>query len=108
MWACISRARSASRRPRRSQRRTSLLDRPHDQADGVDQPFPLRAFLLQLAASLRRQAVVARAPIVFGRRPIRLDAPPILEAVQRRIEGTLLDLKKRLGALLDRAGDGIA
>src|SRR4051812_17823298 len=100
MWARISRARSASRRPRRKKRRMSLCDRLHDETDGAHNPLPLVALLLQLTAPFRGQPVEAGAAIVFRHRPVRVDPAPILEPIEGGIERPLLDLEKGFGTLL--------
>src|SRR5690606_39287412 len=68
--------------------------RVEHESDGADGPLPVLACLRQMADALWRQAIELR-PSAFGRdTPRRGDQLLILEAVQRRIERTLVDLQR--------------
>src|SRR4051812_48571858 len=87
----------------------ALLRRgPQDPVDGAHQLVPAIGLRLELAAALWRQAVIARAPVVFGGTPERRDPAAVLEAVESRIERAVLDLKNIFRTMLDGVGDGVA
>ena len=62
----------------------------------------------ELAASFRREAVVAGAAVVLGRAPERRDPAAILESMQRGIEGSMFDLEHVVRPVRDGVRDGVA
>src|SRR6187397_1799649 len=95
MYDAISRAASSSRVLRRKKRihAMALLRRPHHLTDRAHQLFPARGFRRQHLPPGRRQPVVLRLAVVFRGPPERRDERAIFEAVERRIEGAVLDLE---------------
>jgi hypothetical protein len=80
----------------------------HDQRYRFTQPVPARGFCVQPPASSFGHSVVLRLTAAVGGFPFRLEQPPILQPVKRRIERALPDLKRILGDLLDALDDAIA
>src|SRR5690606_19972862 len=60
---------------------------------GFRQPLPLLVLFGESPATLRRQRVVARAPVVLRNRPATADQTLPLQPVQRRIQRALVDLE---------------
>src|SRR5262245_11422578 len=75
------------------------------QVDGGRQRPPRIGLLLELLPSFSRQLVVLRAAVVVREIPLRLDPTAPLEAVQRRIQRSLIDLQRVFRDLLDPLGD---
>ena len=61
--------------------------------DRLREGLPAGGLLRQLPPAERRQRVVARAAVVFGRAPHGRDPAAILEPVERGIERSMLDLQ---------------
>src|SRR5436309_15164032 len=108
----MSRSRSSSARlPRaepKSLRRIMalLLHRgTEDTGDGSSQLVPPARLDLELLATLGGQVVELRAAIVLRRSLIEGNPPTLDQAVQRRIERTLLHLQHMIRAVLDRLGN---
>src|SRR5580765_7710136 len=59
-------------------------------ADSVSQPIPLARFDLNLLAALCRQGIELRAPVVLRRAVIVRNPTTLDQAVQRRVQRTLL------------------
>src|SRR3990167_6561617 len=86
-WSSV--ARSASQRLRRKKRDQPMafsVGRPEDGVDGANDLVPQRRLFGELRAALRREAVVARAAVVFGGAPEGGDPAAVLEAMQGGIE----------------------
>src|SRR5215211_825106 len=92
---------SASSLSECSCRPQQLLDREHVP------PPALRLGAERLFAE-RREAVVLGAPVVVGDTPFAVDPFLLLEALEGRIEGALVDLEDTVGHLLDALGDAPA
>src|SRR5678815_10338 len=65
-----------------------------DGGHAFDQLGPVLLFSRQLLPPQRRQPIVFRAPVVLGALPFGGDQTGLLNAVQRRIEGALLDAQQ--------------
>src|SRR5437016_3390580 len=87
---------------------STLLRSSEDQRDGVGKTLPIRYFRFQLFAALAGERVKLRFPAGRGVFPLGLQPVLLLETVKGGIEGTLRDLKKIPGNLLDALGDGVA
>src|SRR5690348_13793872 len=109
-WARISSSRSSSlARRRRGQRIGSrLLRGPHDAGDGADELFPVRLFFGKLAFAGGSEAVIFGAAVGFGLAPLGGEPAFFFEAVQGRVEGTVLDLQGVLGAGAEGLADAMA
>lgn len=68
-----------------------LLRRPQHFADAEHQPPPVLLLDAQLLAARGREAVEARPPVVLRHPPLRLDPPPLLQSVERRVERPFFD-----------------
>jgi hypothetical protein len=98
-----SNARALAALPFRSLR--CPAEHAHDRA-GDTPPF---AFLApELAAAGRGQRVEARAAVVVRRAPFGVDPAARLQALQRRIERSVIDDEYVAGRLLNRTGNGLA
>jgi len=75
---------------------------------GDRQGFPGVLLGRELPMPAFGQFVVLGAAIVVGGAPVRLDPSAALEAVEGRIERSLLDAEDLFGDLLDALGDGPA
>src|SRR5215467_1446968 len=75
------------------------------QIDRSRQPAPVFGFLFELRPPRRRQRIKLRLPSRFRLFPLGLDPPALFEAVQGRIERSLLYLQHFAGNLLDPLGD---
>src|SRR5262245_21887965 len=67
--------------------------------------MPLVDFLAEDAASLPRDAVVARASIVLRHPPLALDVAAMLEALEGGVERALVDVEALAGELVDAEAD---
>ena len=67
--------------------------------------IPAGELALQLLAALARQRVELRAPAKVRLLPVGDDPALVLEAVERRVERSLLDRQHLVGELLDALGD---
>src|SRR5205814_9247356 len=105
-WSRSSRARVPREETKNLPRMMgSLLNRrAEDAGDGVSQRVPLARLDLKLLAALRGQAIELRAPVVLGRARIEGNPPALDQAVQRRIQRSLLHLQHIVRAALDRFG----
>ena len=65
-----------------------------------------RSVSIELPASLPRQFVELRSPILFGPAPLALQESVPLEAMQRRIQGTLFHAQHPLRLFFDTPTDG--
>src|SRR3954468_18070667 len=62
----------------------------------------------ELFASGGRELVVLGFAVVLGHAPLALEPAAFFHAVERGIEGALLDLEVVVGGVADPPGDGIA
>src|SRR5204863_4932369 len=69
---------------------------------------PVRNFVLKLTASSPGQPVELRPALVLGLAPFRGDEALMLQPVQRRVQGALLDLEVVARDLLDAQQDAVA
>src|SRR6185503_20605195 len=76
-----------------------------DERHRLGEATPLIDFFAKRFASRLGQRVVARAPVVLGRLPITLDPAAVLEALERGVEGSLIDLESAARDLLDAETD---
>src|SRR5438128_9342595 len=111
----MSRSRSSSARlPRaepKSLRRIMalLLHRgTEDTGDGSSQLVPPARLNLELLATLGGQVIELRAAVVLRRALIERNPTTLDQAVQRRIQRTLLHLQHMIRAVLDRFGNRMA
>src|SRR5215211_4527317 len=88
-----------------SGQRERATRRQNKALDGERESLPARALFGELLSTERRQTIVLRAAIVFGRAPIGLDPCPPFESMQGRIERALVDLQDIPGDLLDALRD---
>jgi len=87
-------------------RRDSIC-RLQDQCDPLRQPPPVGAFGAKLPASGLGQLVKLGLAPRFARLPFRLEPAAGFEAMERRVELTLLALQQILGDLLQPLRNGI-
>jgi hypothetical protein len=66
---------------------------------------PARGLGAEVGASRRGGAVVARTAVVRRDAPLRLDEAALLHAMQRLIEGAVVDIQRSAGPLLEPRGD---
>ncbi|SPE38512.1 hypothetical protein SBA3_290043 [Candidatus Sulfopaludibacter sp. SbA3] len=85
-----------------------LRGRIQDTADRPHNLLPAGGLRCQLLAALSRQAVILRLAVVFGGSPERGDPPAVIQAMQRRIEGAVLNLQHLFGTPLDRVSDRLS
>src|SRR5688500_7706768 len=86
----------------------ALLGGAEGAVHGADDLVPPRRLFGELRAARRRQPVVARAAVVLRRPPEGGDPAAILEAMERRVERSVLDLQHVFGSLRDGVSDGVA
>ncbi len=86
-------------------RLSGLLD---DQVDRGRKAHPGFQFLFQLLAAGAGERVELCHPAGLGGSPLGLDPGLLLQTMERRVEGPLLNLKSFPGNLLDALGDGPA
>ncbi len=67
-----------------------------DEADGSDERPPLRGLTGELLTTGGGELVEARLPVGGRHPPLRADPPSRLEALQRRVEGAVVD-DERIG-----------
>src|ERR1700723_2866691 len=118
-WTSSSGRRSSSHGRRRKNRRR-LMRQPlsglvgdlagagQDATDGVDHGAPAVGLEVELFAAGRGQLVEARLAVILADAPVGGDPAAIFEAVQGRVERTLLDLENVVGGVLDDVRDGMA
>src|SRR5690606_19303502 len=108
--SAISASTSSRRRwPRQSERNRAsrpcmsylLWSGAQRHRDGLGQAVPARHLIAQTLPPRRGQSVVLRPSVVLAHSPLALDASPVLEAVERRVERALLDLESATRDLLD-------
>src|SRR6185503_1513758 len=80
----------------------------NDQADDLRKALPLFELIAKLAATAGGDRVVARAAVVLGRPPDALDVAAMLEALERRIERSLIDVETSARHLLNPDADAPA
>src|ERR671919_2030070 len=80
---------------------------PHA-ADGVGHALPFPRFDSELTAARRGEVVILGAAAQLRDLPLGLDPALVLETMESRIKGALIDLQDVLGNLLDALGDGPA
>src|SRR4051812_20429210 len=78
-----------------------------DSIDGADDLVPAVRLFDELRTSVRRQPVVARAPVVLGGSPERRDPAAVLEAMERRIQRAVLDAEHFVRLVFDRVRDRV-
>src|SRR5258708_29162803 len=78
-----------------------------DGFDGWGVAAPGRSLLLEPAPCGGRERVIARAPVVLGRTPLRLHEPLAVETVEGLVEGRVLDGEVAPGEVVDEAGDAV-
>ena len=82
--------------------------RVEEQADGVAQALPFGDFGVHLAATFFRERIKFGFAAGFGFLPHGLQPAAVFEAMQRGIEGALMDLEKVFGDLAEALGYGVA
>src|SRR5262249_47909926 len=78
-----------------------LLDSADNAADGSGQTNPVFALDTKLISPALRQLVVSRLAVVLRCFPACLDPTLFLQAMQRRVKRTLVDLEHAFGYLLN-------
>src|SRR5438128_8510705 len=86
----------------------SRARRPEHARDRLDDLLPARPLGQQLRAAGPRQPVLARPLLLLRDLPLRRDPPLLLEAVERGIERSGVDLQYLAGAGADRLRDPVA
>ena len=76
-----------------------------DSSDSRGKTLPVLGLLPELLLSLGREAIVFCPAVVVGHAPLSLNPILLLEAVERRIERSLIDLKHILRNMLDTLRD---
>ncbi len=71
----------------------------------ADHATPAFRFFLELLASGASQGVILRLAVIFGNTPLGGDPAALLEAQQRRIERSLVQLQQVFRDLLDAHSD---
>src|SRR5215217_2858485 len=79
-----------------------------DSIDGADDLVPAVRLLDELRASLRREPVIARTPVVLGGSPERGDPSTVFEAVERWIQRAMLGCEHVFRTVCDRVCDRVA
>src|ERR1041384_7782480 len=91
---------------RRSCRGVSMgSDRAQEELNGIGVALPGADFAGELFASGGGEGVELGAAVVLGRAPLGVEQAAILEAVQRGVEGALVDLEDAARDLLDALAD---
>src|SRR5262245_9748476 len=85
--------------------RHSLFRGPQKAFHERDGPRPAFRFALDLAAAGSSELVKFRSPVAVGNAPARLDPSPLLEAQQRRVERSLVEVESLAGDLLNLLGE---
>src|SRR6185437_3419971 len=86
----------------------SCLLRRHHPCDRFDEPVPATLLGGKLLAPRGRERVEARAAVVLRRAPRALDPVAVLEALQRRVERSVIDQQRRPRACLNGERDAVA
>jgi hypothetical protein len=79
--------------------------------DGLNRPrvaTKAGCFFAQAFAARGRQRVVAGAPVVLRRSPLRLNEPLAVEPVQRLVQGRILYRQFASGSLVDQRRNAVA
>src|SRR5881394_670291 len=115
MWKPISSSSSRSAVRGRANARASMRMRANivlpssarreNGFDGKHVPAPGFGFDAEGPASLRGETVVFGAAVVVARAPFAVDPGALLEPLERRIEGALVDVEDALRELLDALAD---
>src|SRR4249920_2838863 len=103
-----SRRNNALRRCVRSASIAAASWRVEQQGHGSGECAPRAGLRLELLATAARQRIELGFPVVLRGAPLGLDRALALEAMQRRIERSLLHAQRILRDLLDAIGDGPA
>src|SRR5262245_43132974 len=82
--------------------------RSHHARDRLDEPVPATRFADELFASDRGERIEACAPVVLRRAPRSLDPSAVLEALEGRVQRSMVDEQRVAGSLLDDARDSLA
>ena len=98
--ACVRRCRDTGSPPGR-------LGPEHAPDRGHD-PAPAAGGACELGAARARERVETGPAVVVGGPPLRVDPAPRLQALQRRIERSVLDEQHVVGGLLDGPRDALA
>jgi hypothetical protein len=85
-----------------------FLGRLEHLSNGGGQLLPFALFRFQLLAAAFGEFIEFRAAVVLGCAPAGFDPASPLEAMQRRIQRTLLDLENFAGNLMDPLGNSPA
>src|SRR5204862_7862217 len=101
-WASKSANRKSQRR-----RRVTLASRrrAEDRCDGFGVADEAGALGAQVRAAGGGELVIARAPVVVGKSPLGSDECPFFHAMERVVEGALLDIEMAAGARLEPRRD---
>jgi hypothetical protein len=86
----------------------AFLSQPDHEPDGVRETLPFRQFLLELCRTGFRQLIKLCLPAGFCLTPPGGNPSLLLEAVERRIESALGDLKSFIADLFNPFRDGPA
>src|SRR5437867_4032954 len=97
-----------SERARADSPLSKLISALQDQRHGGGEALPFVDLVAERPASLTRNRVVTRAAIVLGRLPVARDVAAVLEALECRIERTLIDVEAALRDLLNPEADSPA
>ena len=84
---------------------TRISGLPHHQIDCSREAVPARQFPFHLGTARPREVIEFGFAAGFGLGPLRLDPALLLQPVQRRIERSLLDLKRFPGDQLNALGN---
>ena len=87
---------------------SSTPGRLHDARDGLHETAPFRVLERQLLFAGCRQSVVLRALLVLRQLPFRADPPLTLEAVEGRVERSMIDREHVIRARPDGEPDPVA
>ena len=85
-----------------------LLRCREDSIDRHRDPLPVGFLKIEVLAALFREPVVLRPAVGFGGLPLRVDPSVVFEAMQGRIQRTLVDPEDFLGDGLDPSGYAVA
>jgi hypothetical protein len=81
---------------------------PEHARNRLDESTPPVRFGRQLSSPCCGQGIESRPAVICRRAPCALDPPAVLEALECRIQRTVIDDERVTGALLDGASDTLA
>src|SRR6266481_10144611 len=79
-----------------------------DQSDRRRESFPVCLFALQVFFPGIRKGIIFGTPVILGLAPLGGDPALLLQAVERGVKRTLIDLQLLFGDLADALRDGPA